>query len=530
MVLRSLKSLLFIPSLIATIFIVQACSEPSENTIADVTGGKIQGTDSGKVISFKGIPFAAPPVNDKRWRSPQPVTHWQGVKSTTEFAADCMQKPFAGDAAPLGTPPAEDCLYLNVFKPAKQSKQPYPVVVWIYGGGFVNGGSSPSVYSGESFAKQGVVFVSFNYRLGRFGFFAHPALSSFENDALGNYAFMDQIAALNWVKSNISQFGGDPQQVTLMGESAGGKSVHAMMQTSAAQGLFNKAIIMSGGGRELFNQLPLTSDNKNILSAEQVGVNFAAQHGITGDNKAALNALRALSAEQLVGGLNLANMTPTPEAPTYVGGPILDGILVSSSTEEAFNEGNFSHVPTMVGTTDKDIGFAIYSTKEALFKSFGSRAEQAQQAYDSKGNTDLAILNYETGQDLLMQEPARFVAQQVSKFSQPAFIYRFGYVAQTVTAQGAAHATEIPYFFNTVTTKYGHITTEQDKQTAKTMHRYVTNFIKYGTPNGPGLSAWRAFKEDERYILQLNKQGTATFSPDPLEARLDVTQAKASIK
>ncbi|MGO2011648.1 MAG: carboxylesterase/lipase family protein [Pseudoalteromonas sp.] len=530
MVLRSLKSLLFISSLVVTASILQACSKPSQNTTADVTGGKIQGTDSGKVISFKGIPFAAAPVADNRWRAPQPVVDWEGVKNTTEFAPDCMQKPFAGDAAPLTTLPTEDCLYLNVFKPTKQGQQPYPVVVWIHGGGFVNGGSSPDVYSGESFAKQDVVFVSFNYRLGRFGFFAHPALSKFADDALGNYAFMDQIAALDWVKDNISQFGGDPQQVTLMGESAGGESVHAMMQTPAAQGLFNKAIIMSGGGRKLFNQLPLKSDDKNTLSAEQVGLNFAAQYDIKGDDKPALKALRMLSADKLVDGLNLASMTPNRKAPTYVGGPILDGTLVSSSIENALNEGNFSHVPVMVGTTNHDISFANYSTKEALFNSFGTHAAQAKQAYDSNDKKDLDVLNYETGQDSLMQEPARFVAQQVSKFSQPAFLYRFGYVAQTVDAQGAAHASEIPYFFNTATTKYGHITTDQDKQMAKIMHRYVTNFIKHGSPNGPGLPSWRAFKGDESYILQLNKEGTATFTPDPREARLNVTKLKTSIK
>ena len=174
------------------------------------------------MLSFKGIPFAAPPVGDLRWKPPQPVTPWTGVRPATAYGSDCMQLPFPGDAAPLGTPPAEDCLVVNVWRPADASTK-LPVMVWIYGGGFVNGGSSPAVYDGSQFAKRGVVLVSFNYRVGRFGFFAHPALTKESpNGPLGNYAFLDQIAALKWVQKNIAAFGGDAGNVTIFGESAGG--------------------------------------------------------------------------------------------------------------------------------------------------------------------------------------------------------------------------------------------------------------------------------------------------------------------
>lgn len=508
-------------------FLLSGCNDDSSMLSADVTGGKVQGIKNGRTIAFKGIPYAAPPLGDYRWRAPQPVPKWQGVKPADHYASDCMQKPFEGDAAPLGTPPAEDCLYLNVVRPAKQSDTGYPVVMWFYGGGFVNGGASPDVYSGDSFAKQDVVFVSFNYRLGRFGFFAHPALSTFENDALGNYAMMDQVAALKWVKQNISEFGGDPSQVTIMGESAGGKSVHAMLQTPSAQGLFNKAIIMSGGGRELFNQLPLRNDDKQVLSAEQVGVNFAAQHQITGSDRSSLKALRELPANAIVDNLNLSTLSHVNDSVvTYSGGPILDGTLITSSTSESLLNGKFSKVPLMVGTTNHDIGNANYDSKQALFNSFSDNAKQAKIAYDPENNKPLALLNYQIGQDQLMQEPARFTAQHFSKKGQNAYLYRFAYVAQTLDAKGAAHATEMPYFFNTVATKYGHVTTEQDKQASKTMHRYVTNFIKTGNPNGPGLINWQSYQQAPKSVLELNNSGIAEFVTDPLGLRLDATQAK----
>ena len=202
-----------------------------------VEGGAVKGAVADGVLSFKGIPFAAPPVGDLRWRPPQPVVPWTGVKEATAYGHDCAQKPFPSDAAPLGTEPSEDCLVVNVWRPAEKSSAALPVMVWIYGGGFVNGGSSPAVYDGSQFAKQGVVLVSFNYRVGRFGFFAHPALSAeHPGEPLGNYALMDQIAALQWVQKHIAGFGGNPKDVTVFGESAGGMSVHALADVASREG------------------------------------------------------------------------------------------------------------------------------------------------------------------------------------------------------------------------------------------------------------------------------------------------------
>ncbi|RPJ56329.1 MAG: carboxylesterase family protein, partial [Acidobacteria bacterium] len=351
-----------------------------------VDGGLVSGTPGWgwNVREFRGIPFAAPPVGNLRWRPPQPVKPWSGVKTTTEHGHDCAQLPFPGDAAPLGTPPAEDCLVLNVWRPAPRPAAKLPVMVWIHGGGFVNGGSSPAVYDGSPFARRGIVFVSFNYRLGRFGFFAHPALSKESpTGPLGNYGYMDQIAALEWVRANIAAFGGDPGNVTVFGESAGGISVLTLLASPAARGLFHKAVIESGGGRNtLLPAPPMKPGPKGGPSGEAAGVAFARANGIAGEDAAALAALRALPAEKVIAGLNMATMTN----PTYAG-PMVDGAIVVESVEAAFTSGRFAKVPVMVGANGADIGFSSATTMEAIFAPFGPNTAKARALYDP-GNTN----------------------------------------------------------------------------------------------------------------------------------------------
>jgi len=267
-----------------SLFVFTTCSTFALGSGVDevkVDSGKLKGAIAGEVVSFKGIPFAAPPVGDNRWKPPQPVKAWSDVRTATAYGPDPMQLPFPSDAAPLGTAPSEDCLYLNVWTPVKRGNK-LPVMVWIYGGGFVNGGSSPSVYDGSRFAENGVVFVSFNYRLGRFGYFAHPALTKENpNGPLGNYGTMDQIAALGWVKRNIGNFGGDASNVTLFGESAGGMSVLTLLASPKARGLFHKAIIESGGGRNTLGARKIRESTQQQPSAEAVGLAFAQSVGIT---------------------------------------------------------------------------------------------------------------------------------------------------------------------------------------------------------------------------------------------------------
>jgi para-nitrobenzyl esterase len=325
----------------AMLFLSGAMTFASDKTKAEVKveSGKLLGVSQDGVVSYKGIPFAAPPTGNLRWKAPQPATHWSGVRSAAQFGHDCMQLPFPSDAAPLGTAPDEDCLVLNVWVPATHASTPLPVMVWIYGGGFVNGGSSPAVYDGSQFAKQGVVFVSFNYRVGRFGFFAHPALTAEAGSApLGNYAFLDQIAALKWVQKNIAAFGGDAQKVTLFGESAGGSSVLTMMTSPLSRGLFQQAIIESGGGRDVMGSAPELKNAANGKpSAESTGVAFAQSKGIHGTDAASLEALRKLPATSIVDGLNMASMFQA--ASTY-SGPMIDGKIVVESQQSAFLAGH----------------------------------------------------------------------------------------------------------------------------------------------------------------------------------------------
>ena len=256
-----------------------------------VDSGELQGVVDDGVVSYKGIPFAAPPVGDLRWRPPQPAAPWTGVRQAAEFGADCMQGRFGPPPAP-GAPPApapsEDCLFLNVWRPASATPTAkLPVMVWIHGGGFMGGSGSSPITSGTQFAKQGVVLVSLNYRLGRFGFFAFPALSRERPDETkGNYAYMDQIAALQWVKRNIAAFGGDPNNVTIFGFSAGGVSVHSLLASPMARGLFHKAIAESGGSRDsVLTARPMREDGVDPnypVSAETIGIELRALDGDRG--------------------------------------------------------------------------------------------------------------------------------------------------------------------------------------------------------------------------------------------------------
>ncbi|RZF66391.1 carboxylesterase [Sphingomonas populi] len=433
--------------------------------------GALLGRSADGITSFKGIPFAAPPVGDLRWRAPQPAAKWPGERDAGQYGHDCMQLPFPSDAAPLGTPPAEDCLYANVWKPDR-AKAKLPVMVWIYGGGFVNGGSSPPTYSGAELAGQGIMVVSFNYRLGRFGTFAHPQLTTTNPDGglLANYGYMDQLAALRWVRRNIAAFGGDPANVTIIGESAGGMSVHALITSPLADGLFQRAVIESGG--------PNSAPGTTLAAAEDIGLAFAKSKGIAPDDGQAVAKLRALPADQIVAGLNLATMmTPAGQPKTFTG-PIADGrIAVDPNT--AYQSGRFSKVPVMLGATSDDIG----------------------------------------GPSGYMITGARKMAALFASSSVPTYYYRFSYVAnsaRTADGKGAKHATDIPFFFNTASIKYGDQTTATDRAAAQTVSRYLVNFVKRGDPNGDALPAWPRYSSSQPSMLNFDVDGAARLAPDPL--------------
>ncbi len=489
--------------------------------------GELQGVTAGKVLSFKGIPFAAPPVGQNRWRPPQPAASWTGVRQASEYGNDCMQLPFPSDAAPLGKTPAEDCLYINVWEPASHHGS-LPVMVWFYGGGFVNGGSSPAVYDGSKFAERGVMLVSFNYRLGRFGFFAHPALTK-ENPSgpLGNYAFMDQISALQWVQRNAAAFGGDPSNVTIFGESAGGASVLTMLTSPQTHGLFQKAIIESGGGRALLGPDRYVSDSKGgVPSGEQVGLTFAKAAGIAGDDSAALAALRALPAEKVVNGLNMATMM----TPTYAG-PMIDGKVVVESVEQAFLSGHEQKVPLIDGANSMDIGFSFAKNMDEVFAPFAGQRAQAESAYNPDHSTDFRAIGSSMAADRMMIEPARFIVRTMTAAGEPVYEYRFSYVAHSMRSQwkGAPHATEIPYVFDTVSVKYGKDLVPEDESTAEAANEYWVNFAKTGNPNRKGLPEWPRYNGNKDELMDFTPNGPAAAA-DAWKHRLDLTEQLAQKK
>ncbi|HUB51193.1 MAG TPA: carboxylesterase family protein [Terracidiphilus sp.] len=508
--------------LVALLFTVPLAAQE----VVTIQTGKIKGMASEGLIAFKGIPFAAPPVGDLRWRPPQPAASWDGVRSAADYAHDCMQLPFPSDAAPLGTPPAEDCLYLNVWSPAPRAASPMPVMVWIYGGGFVNGGSSPAVYDGSQFARDGIVFVSFNYRLGRFGFFAHPALTKENPDGLlGNYAYMDQLAALRWVQNNIAAFGGDPNNVTVFGESAGGGSVHMLLTSPLAKGLFAKAIIESGGGRRGFGggspHLHEAANGKP--SAEDTGLAFAEAKGITGNDAAALKKLRALPADAIVDGLNMASMMQA--AKTYAG-PMIDGKIVTEENSDAYLAGTQQHVPVIVGVNSLEFGFMRGSGKDDPFAQFGAKAAEARAAYDPNHTGDVTWAGASIMSDKGMVEPARFVAHALSQAGQPVFEYRFSYVATSMRKDwpaGAVHASEIPYVFDTVKARYAAALTPDDEKAAQTMHAYWVQFAKTGVPNPPSLPPWPRYSVSTDMLMNFTADGPVPEA-DPWKARLDLVE------
>ncbi len=504
----------------------EAPNAAADITIANTTSGQVKGVLEGDILAFKGIPYAAPPVGDLRWAPTQAMPAWDGVRDASEYGADCMQEPFPSDAAPLGTQPDEDCLVVNIWRKAKPASESLPVVFWIHGGGFVNGGSSPDVYDGSPFAEQDTLFVSLNYRLGRFGFFAHPAVTAEAKGMLGNYGYMDQVAALEWVRDNIANFGGNPNDVTIMGESAGGFSVINLMTAKQSQGLFHKAIVMSGGGRARMGGMRgINEAPEGQLSGEQIGLNFAAFHGIEGEGAEALAAMRALSQEAVTNKLSMIQLfRPDPGPQTYVGGPLMDGEMIAGQQSAVIAAGGAAKVPVLIGTTSMDIGFLGGATKDEVFAQFGDMADEMRATYDPSGELPLDVLRATIGADQSMNEPAHFVAREMTKHGQDAWVYRFSYVAESMRAEwpGAPHATDIPFFFDTVKAKYGDALTAQDARAADNALQAFANFVKTGNPNPAGSDAWPTYQGAHGPIMDFDTNGDATVKDDPWQARLSV--------
>ncbi len=474
---------------------------------AQVASGALQGASEDGVTVFKGVPYAAAPVGENRWRAPQPVAGWSGVRAATSFGHDCAQAPFPPDAAPIETTPAEDCLYLNIWKPVTAAPGArLPVMVWIHGGGFVNGGTSPGVYSGASFARDGVVFVSLNYRLGRFGFFAHPGLAA--EGVGGNFGFLDQIAALTWVRANVAAFGGDPAHVTVFGESAGGMSVHMVLQSPLARGLFAQAIVESGGGRA--GTLPMPT----LAGAALAGAAFAP--GLTAAQ------LRALPESRVTGDLSMMTM-----AKGGYSGPIVDGRTILGSALEASVSGIDAPVPVMIGTNSAD-GFPFVTDKTKILAGFGADEARARTLYDPAGTASGLELAAATSADRMMIEPARAITRALAS-RQPVWIYRFAYGVGTYASAlgGAPHASEIPYVMDRLAARKVQPMITAEQPVATLTHRYWVNFAKYGRPDAtPDVPAWHRAVAGDITVQIIDAEG-AHHGDDPYTARLDFTEHRA---
>ena len=468
--------------------------------VVEVGGGRISGAmlDVGgtAVQVFRGIPFAAPPVGDLRWRPPQPMKPWDAVRECLQFAPACPQPADLTYGFAFRNQ-SEDCLYLNVWTAAKDPAERRPVMVWIHGGGNTIGGASAPFYDGRHFAAAGVVLVSIQYRLGAFGYLAHPALSAEAKsldgrEASGNYGLMDQVAALRWVQSNIARFGGDKDRVTIFGESAGAANVTHLMASPLAQGLFHRAIAQSGYFGENTPHLKQGSGPRNA-SAHQNGVEFARRLGVTGEDVAALAALRQLPAEKL--------LTVPVAVGTIVGGgegggrafrfgPVVDGYVLPRSPGEVWSAGQMHRVPLIAGSLlDDGSVFSRANPVQRLLgyrlvmrTIFGPDTDAAMEQFPAARDEAVPAAMHRLITVTSFRAPARRLVRWMEAAGGDAWLYHFSRNPGQGRAvrDGVFHGLEIGYVFKTLTA-WGDAT---DKALAEDMLRRWVNFARDGDPNG----------------------------------------------
>ncbi len=426
--------------------------------------GRIAGTPERGTIAFRGIPFAAAPAGPLRWKAPKPPTAWQGIRDASKFGAACPQPEWPDAWARVGRKD-EDCLFLNVWRPERPGK--YPVMVFIHGGAFSLGAAGVPLYDGAALAERGAVIVTINYRLGRFGFFAHPALTAEDpKGLLGNYGIMDQIAALKWVQRNIDRFGGDRSNVTIFGESAGAGSVQILMGAPAAKGLFQKAISQSGAGNSV---LPPISGGK--ASPEALGKAWTDSIGL---KDATPSQLRAISVDEIVKGGR--------------GFPILDGKVVTRSPGDYFYSRTAARVPLMIGFNSHEASLGF---NEAVAKGLlGADFADLQAAYVARTGRDPARAAIDLAADVAFALPSYAVADWHAGAGNQTYAYYFGQVPvdQRAKLPGAGHGSEMEYLFGNMATdnRWDAIDTRVSKQ----MGDYWVRFARTGNPNGNGASNW----------------------------------------
>ncbi len=511
------------------------------NTLAQtqvkIANGTLEGVvEKSGIRSFKGVPFGAPPVGDLRWKPPQPVKAWTGVRKADKFGPRCMQRAIFGDMNFRSDGMSEDCLYLNVWTPAKTGKEKLPVLVYFFGGGFMAGDGSEPRYDGESMATKGIVTISISYRLSVFGFMAHPELTKESpNHSSGNYALFDQYAALKWVQENIAAFGGDPKRVTIAGESAGSIAVSAQMASPLSKNLIAGAIGESGSIMGALSATPLSE-------GEQAGVKFGQAIG-----KESLAALRAMPADQLL------EATAKPGLPRF--SPVVDGYFFPKAPVEIFTAGEQARVPLLAGSNSEESGAAgvlgretptVENYKKALERLYPGKAEQVFKLYPATNENEVL----DAARDLAVD---RFISFSTWKWvelatktgGKPTYYYRYdrprpamrpemgnaqaGLAGGVIrnpqpsagpprpAPRGAVHSAEIEYAMGNLDGNKVYAWTPDDYKVSKVMQEYFANFIKTGNPNGKGLPKWPTFKENQRMIIDVNTRAEA----DSVRARYE---------
>ncbi|MCB2108402.1 MAG: carboxylesterase family protein [Rhodobacteraceae bacterium] len=500
----------FLPGKAAAIVLVFIAAVPAlaadgSTVPIRIESGLVSGIEHDGVQSFKGIPFAAPPVGKLRWRAPQPPAKWDGTRKADDFGPVCWQEPRNEDDPIAAMPMSEDCLSLNIYRPA-QSAAKLPVMVWIYGGGLTAGASALPVYDGAAFAKHGVILVSINYRLGRLGIFAHPLLIEENADGgrLGNYALMDQIFALEWIKRNIAAFGGDPNKVTIFGESAGGLSVDTLMISPLARGLFQQAITESGYGRASFMRVSeVAPDGQPPAESEGIAVVQAL-----GMANATLDELRAVPPERVVA----RDVLNAPNFPNFVH----DGVTVTMDMWDAFRKGAEAPVPWLVGSNSQESPAMLIGGPAIERYLEPDEIPGLMAAYG--GETELR--KHLSG-DITFTEQARALAQMHRSNGHKVFYYSFGVVSaeDDATGKGAVHAAELPYVFNTLP-QWRHpefASLPDHTAAAKLTNAMWAAFGKTGDPSVPG-AGWPAY--DGQSVMSITRAGVS-YGADPRGPGLD---------
>jgi para-nitrobenzyl esterase len=472
-----------------------------------INAGLISGDilSSSSIAVFKGVPYAAPPVGDLRWRAPGPVVPWQGIRKTDRFSVSCVQnivperKPWTFEFMTHGDI-NEDCLYLNIWTPAKSAGEKLPVFFWMYGGGNVEGSAAVPVYDGESLAKKGLVVVTINYRLGVFGFFTHPELTK-ESDTSGNYGILDQLAALRWVHENIAAFGGDPALVTIAGQSAGAGDAHILVASPFAKGLFARAIEESGSN--------IVSNLRTLAEQEQDGLHFAETKGLH-----SVAELRAASWKDL--------LTPVPAAgggPALRFGPVIDGHLLPASPNEIFAQGKQNDVPELTGCNKDDLGggvphpdISVEAFEKNAHQRYGDKSTAFLKLYPAGSHEQAGLSQNDSARDQLRTSMYLWALNRAKTAKTEAYTYYWDHTLPGPDADkyGAFHTSEVPYVFNSLA-KSDRPFTDADRRIAERLSSYWANFAATGDPNDKGLPHWPSVGEKPGMTMELGDK-TASIS------------------